>query len=74
MKLDLLKKIHERCKSRKDGVYAYSGTVYAVKDHSLAYFYEKGKIYSYQGNFAFCHGTCESWEAQKELKQLLKQL
>ena len=60
MKLDLLTKLIEKAKSKKDGVYKIGLTYYKVKDKHLTHYTTYHSIYSCYGNFVVNVGNFNS--------------
>jgi len=56
-----------------DGVGKQGSTFYAAKNGRLVFFYEGGNVFQFSHGFLVKIGPCESWNAEKELKRMLKE-
>ena len=65
-------KLHEKAKSKKDGVYSSSPYIYCVKNGGLiAYADYFGNVYRCYGMFDSQIGKCEGYDRRKVLKQFI---
>jgi hypothetical protein len=62
----------DKAKTRKDGVYAYRGLMYAVKNNRfIAYADYSGNISTLYGVFHRSCGRVQIWERKKELMKFI---
>lgn len=74
MKAELLNKIIERAKNKKDGVYSYQHTAYSVKSGYVGFVGAGGEIYQFVYGFLAVIGTYKyQSEARDKIKQLTRQ-
>lgn len=65
--------LHEKAKTRKDGVYSFGTYLWAVKDNNFVAFSDyNGNCYQRMGSFNSCIGKVDRLERVKELKKWLK--
>lgn len=73
MTIDELNILHDKAKTRKDGVYSFRGNLWAVKDKSfVAYSDFAGNCYLRMGAFNTSIGKVNSWEIKQKLTEWLK--
>lgn len=64
--------LHDKAKTRKDGVYSYRGYLYAVKNNRFVGFADAyGECYQRAGIFDVSIGKVERWDRKKELTKWL---
>lgn len=71
MKIEIHNTLHEKAKTRKDGIYSYKYFLYVVKNCSfIAYADYWGDISSVHGAFHYHVGKVEKWDRKSKLKEL----
>jgi hypothetical protein len=65
--------LHNKAKTRKDGVYTYQGYFWAVKNHNfIAFVKPNGECYQRMGSFNVSIGKVDRWDRKQELTKWLK--
>lgn len=73
MTIDETNILHEKAKSKKDGVYSYKGNFYAVKNNNFIAFADHfGECHQRMGAFNFHIGKVETYDRRKKLLEWLK--
>jgi hypothetical protein len=75
MKIDELNMLHDKAKTRKDGVYSFKGQyLWVVKDNRfIAYSDYFGNCYQRMGNFNAIIGKVDHYDRKKKLTEWLKE-
>ena len=71
MKQELLEKIVERSKSRKDGIYVFDCVKYVVSNGQLMFLIDFNKVFQYAYGFLVDIGTVERFKGRAKLKELM---
>ena len=73
MTVDEANLLHEKAKTRKDGVYTFKGNLYVVKDNNFIAFSDYfGNCYQRMGSFNVSIGKVERYDRRKHLLKWLK--
>lgn len=65
--------LHDKAKSRKDGIYSYKGNLWVVKNNRfIAYAKPNGECMQRMGAFDFKIGEVKFYERKEKLKEWLK--
>lgn len=73
MTIDETNILHEKAKTRKDGVYSFRGNLWAVKDNKfIAFANNFGECYQRMGAFNYQIGTVERYDRKQKLMDWLK--
>lgn len=73
MTVDKTNLLHERAKTKNDGVYSYQGDFYVVKDNKfIAFSNYRGSCYQRMGLVNVFIGKVERYDRKKELLKWLR--
>lgn len=73
MTIDETNLLHERAKTKKDGVYSFSPYLYVVKDNNFIAFSDyNGNCHQRMGSFNVSIGKVERYDRKRELLKWLK--
>jgi len=65
--------LHEKAKTRKDGVYSFRGNLWVVKDNKfIAFSNYRGEFFLRYGSFNVGMGHVGDYDRKKELTEWLK--
>lgn len=71
MKLELLERIIDRAKTRKDGVYVYDCIKYAVKSYRLLFLIDFNEVFQFSNGFLVSIGKVDRFNGRSKLKELM---
>ena len=73
MTIDETNLLHEKAKTRKDGIYSFRGNLYVVKDKSfIAFANYCGECYQRMGAFNVQIGKVEPYDRKQKLTEWLR--
>lgn len=73
MTIQELNILHEKAKTKNDGVYLFKGNYWVVKDKNfIAYANNKGECFKRMGAFNYEIGVVDKCKVKQELKKWLK--
>jgi len=73
MTIDETNFLHEKAKSKNDGIYSFRGYLYVVKDNNfIAFANYFGECYQRMGSFNVKIGKVEKYDRKQKLKEWLK--
>jgi hypothetical protein len=71
MTIEELNLLHEKAKTRKNGIYSFRGNLYVVKNNNFIAFADYfGECYQRMGSFNVKIGKVEPYNRKKELMKL----
>lgn len=73
MTIEEINLLHEKSKTRKDGIYSFQGNLYVVKSNKfIAFANYFGECYQRMGSFNIQIGKVEKYERKQKLTEWLK--
>jgi hypothetical protein len=73
MTVDETNLLHERAKTKNDGVYSYQGNLYVVKDNKFIAFSDyHGNCHQRMGTFNVSIGKVEGYDRKRKLLKWLR--
>lgn len=75
MTIEETNQLHEKAKTRNDGVYSFRGNLWVVKNGNFAAFADySGNVYQRMGSFNVFIGKVETYNRKKKLTDWLKNI
>jgi len=72
MKQELLDKIIERSRTRKDGIYTLDCIKYSVRNGHLMFFIDFNEVFQFSQGFIVSLGKIDCYKGRSKLKELMR--